>query len=274
MRAPDPADAADLALLTDAARAAADVARRHLARGVSGWEKPEGQGPVTEADLEIDTMLRSRLTAARPGYGWLSEETEDDAARLDARDLFIVDPIDGTRAFAAGDPGFCHALAVARGGVVTAALVHLPMLDVTYTACAGAGAWRNGSVIRTPPRSGLAGARILASRDQLHPRHWPGGLPELSRHSRASLAWKLCLVAEGAFDAAAGLGRTWHWDSAAGGLVAREAGAQVLDRFGQPLRYNTAEPFSRGILAGPAAVVAGLLDALGDPARDCAAPPG
>ena len=256
-------DAADLELLLAAARDAGAIARRHFGARPAAWEKSGNQGPEYEEDLEIDGMLRRRLMGARPGYGWLSEESEDDPARLAAPAVFIVDPLDGTRAFLEGKPGFCHALAVARGGRVTAAVVHLPVLGQTYAAHAGGGAFLDGVRLVCPPRPGLVGARLLASRDHLAPVHWPGGLPAVSRHFRSALAWRLCLVAEGAFDGAVSLRATWHWDIAAGALIAAEAGARVTDRFGTELRFNTPEPRSTGLIAGPAGVHAGLLAALG-----------
>jgi len=253
----------DLALLTEAALAAGEIAKRHFGTGAESWEKAGGQGPVSEADLEIDLMLRARLLAARPGFGWLSEETEDDPARLAVPSVFIVDPIDGTRAFLEGQKGFAHALAIAREGRVTAAVVHLPLLGLTYRARAGGGAFLNDRPLVTPPRKGLIGARILASRAQLAPDLWPGGLPAVERHFRPSIAWRLCLVAEGQFHGMATLRDTWDWDTAAAALVASEAGATVTDRFGKPLRFNTPEPVSKGLLAGPKGVHSGLLEALG-----------
>ena len=113
----------DLQLLLDHARAAGEIARRHHGTDVETWEKDEGAGPVTEADMEIDAMLRERLTAARPNYGWLSEETEDDSERCSRDVTFIVDPIDGTRAFMRAGDDFCHALAIAERGEVVAAAV-------------------------------------------------------------------------------------------------------------------------------------------------------
>jgi myo-inositol-1(or 4)-monophosphatase len=220
---------------------------------------------VSEADLEIDLMLRERLLAARPGYGWLSEETEDAPDRLAADALFIVDPIDGTRAFLEGQKGFAHALAIARGGRVTAAVVHLPLLERTYTARAGGGAFLNDRPLVTPMRTGLLGARVLASRGQLDPAHWPGGLPAVERHFRPSLAWRLCLVAEGAFHGTVTLRDTWDWDTAAATLIVEEAGARVTDRHGTPLAFNTPAPRSAGLIAGPAGVHAGFLTALGVP---------
>jgi myo-inositol-1(or 4)-monophosphatase len=254
----------DLDLLAQAALAAGDIARRHFGTGPATWDKGGGQGPVTEADLEIDAMLRARLLAARPGYGWLSEETEDDAARLAAQRVFIVDPIDGTRAFIDGQKGFAHALAVAEEGRVIAALVHLPLLDLTYSARAGGGAWLNGQPLPRLPAGEdgvrLEGARLLASRRQMAPELWrAGAVPEVARHFRTSIAWRLCLVAEGAFDATLAPHDTWEWDTAAATLIATEAGARVTDRLGAGLMFNRPHPASRGLLAAAPGLHAGLL---------------
>lgn len=255
---------ADLGLLAQAAVSAGDIARRHFGTGPTTWDKGAGQGPVTEADLEIDAMLRARLLAARPGYGWLSEETEDNAARLTAERVFIVDPIDGTRAFIDGQKGFAHALAVAEGGRVTAALVYLPLLDLTYSALAGGGAWLNGRPLASLPQTGakamVEGARLLASRKQMSPEYWrAGAVPDVARHFRPSIAWRLCLVAEGAFDATLAQHDTWEWDTAAAALIATEAGARVTDALGTALRFNRPHPASRGLLAAPPGLHAGLL---------------
>lgn len=247
-----PAD--DLELLSAAAEAAGAIARRHFGTRTRWWEKAGGEGPVTEADIEIDAMLRARLTAARPGYGWLSEETADDAARLSAPALFVVDPIDGTRAFLAGNPGFAHALAVVRDGRPSAGVVHLPALGLTYTATAGGGARLTGRPLAAAAGVALDGARLLVSKSQLAPELWPGGVPPVERHFRHALAWRLCLVAEGAFHGTLTLRDAWHWDIAAGALVAAEAGARVTDRSGQALRFNTPVPASPGIIAAPPAL--------------------
>jgi myo-inositol-1(or 4)-monophosphatase len=251
----------DLALLTEAALAAGEIARRHFGNGPATWDKGSGLGPVSEADLEIDAMLRARLLAARPDYGWLSEETEDDPARLSARRVFIIDPIDGTRAFLDGQQGFAHALAVAEEGSVRTGVVHLPMLDKTYGALAGGGAWLNDhqmAVQGGAPR--LPGARLLAGRKQMEPQHWrDGAAPDVERHFRSSLAWRLCLVAEGSFDGTLTHHDTWEWDTAAAALIAAEAGVCVTDRSGAALVFNRPHPASRGLLAAPPALHAGLL---------------
>lgn len=111
----------DLALLDAAARAAGAIALRYWRRSPETWDKGDGAGPVSEADLAIDRMLAADLRAARPDYGWLSEESADEPGRLGAARTFIIDPIDGTRAFLDGTPDFAVSLAVADAGRVTAA---------------------------------------------------------------------------------------------------------------------------------------------------------
>ncbi|RBO53646.1 3'(2'),5'-bisphosphate nucleotidase CysQ [Rhodovulum sp. BSW8] len=254
--------ALDLALLTTAALEAGQLARRYWRTSPETWEKPGHQGPVSEADIAIDRRLRQMLTAARPGYGWLSEETEDDPARLGAERVFIVDPIDGTRAFLEGDRSFAHALAVAEAGRVVAAVVFLPLRDKLYSAIRGGGAYLNGASIRPSARSALDGASVLATRPALDPEHWDGPVPHVHRALRASLAYRLCLVAEGRYDAMLTIRDSWHWDTAAGSLILTEAGAAVTDLGGCPLIYNTAPPLSRGIVAAPPALHAEILSRL------------
>lgn len=260
MPVPDP----DLALLLEAAQGAGAIARRHFKAGGKVWDKGGGQGPVTEADLAVNDYLHGHLTAARPGWGWLSEESAplEDTARLATETAFVIDPIDGTRAFADGQPSFAHALAVVRQGRPVAAVVHLPLLDLTYAATRDGGATLNGAPIRHSGRADPAGARVLASRAALDPAVWPGGVPALSRHFRPSLAWRLALVGEGAFDASLTLNPAWDWDIAAASLIATEAGALVTDRTGQPLRFNTESARSPGVLAAAPALHAQLMAAL------------
>jgi myo-inositol-1(or 4)-monophosphatase len=195
-------------------------------------------------------MLLEQLRGARPGYGWLSEETEDTAARLGAERVFIVDPIDGTRSFIEGSDSWAHSLAVAEGGVVIAAVVYLPMRDKLYAAAAGQGATLNGASIRATARADLEGASILAAKPNYAPENWQGGrVPEVARAFRPSLAYRLSLVAEGRFDAMMTLRPSWEWDIAAGDLILREAGAMTSDRRAGPLRFNNAVPMVDGVLA-------------------------
>jgi len=132
-------------------------------------------------------------------------------------------------------------------------VVHLPKLERTYVASAGGGARANGAAITASDREGLDDSRVLANAAQLDPRHWRGEAPRLERHMRPSLAYRLCLAAEGRFDAMLTFRDAWEWDVAAGDLIAREAGAVVTDRTGAAAVYNNPRPMVPGmIVAGPA----------------------
>ena len=247
---PGPED--DLALLVKAARQVGPIALSFWKAEPKAWDKPDNAGPVTEADLAVNDALQTMLTGARPDYGWLSEESEADASRLDARHCFIIDPIDGTRAFIAGQAGFAHSLAIAEGDRIIAAVVHLPAMDLTFAAHADGPALLNGQPIR-PSVAGINGARVLTYKSATDPEYWKNGqTPPFRREFRPSLAWRLCLVAEGRFDAALSVRHVWEWDIAAGSLIAQRAGALATDRHGHPMRFNSPRATVDGmIVAGP-----------------------
>lgn len=256
---PEPDWSADTALLLEAARAAGEIALRHFQASPQVWDKPGGAGPVTEADLEVDAMLRTRLLAARPEYGWLSEETRDDPARLGAARCFIVDPIDGTRAFMAGESAWAHSLAVAEHGRITSAVIAMPARQAIYSASLGGGAARDGAPLAVTPAAGPDGISIVTAKPNLAAQHWPGGLPAHTRHYRPSLAYRLALVAEGRYDAMITFRDSWEWDIAAGALIVSEAGGRVTDRHGAPLRFNTPERHTAGAIAANPTLLAALL---------------
>lgn len=253
----------DLTLLIDAARRAGAIAMRYWRASPEVWEKPDGAGPVSQADLAVNDMLEGDLRAARPAYGWLSEESADDPARLQAPQCFIIDPIDGTRAFLDGSPDFALSLAVADVGRITAAVVYLPAQDRLYTASADGEAQCNDRPIRRSDRTALDGSTLLTARASLAPDHWRHGQPPpVVRKFRSSLAWRLCLVAEGAHDAMMTLRPTWEWDIAAGSLIATRAGAFATDRHGGSLHFNRADPRTAGCITATPVIHDALRDRL------------
>jgi myo-inositol-1(or 4)-monophosphatase len=249
---------AELALLVEAARTAGEIARKHFRAEPEIWTKSD-DSPVTEADIAIDRVLRTDLLAARPDYGWLSEETEDDATRLQAERVFILDPIDGTRAFIEGQTAFAHALAIAEAGEVIAGVVYLPMKDKLYAAARGLGATLNGTPIRVSAAAAPRGAQVLATKATLEERHWHGGPPPVTRVYRPSLAYRLALVAEGHFDGMVTFRDTWEWDIAAGAVLVREAGGALSDGTGETPVFNRATPHVPGLMAAPGALHRTLL---------------
>jgi len=246
--------ATDLPLLIDAAREAGRIAAGFSGRKARRWDKPDGAGPVTEADIAVNDLLEERLRSARPTYGWLSEETDDSAERLTRDKVFIVDPIDGTRSFVEGSNTWAHALAVVENGVVTAGVVYLPMRNLMYSAAIGQGAFLNEEPIQPTRQHDLSGSEILAARPALNGSHWrDGSAPEFRCEYRPSLAYRLALVAQGRFDGMLTLRPCWEWDIAAGDLILREAGAVCTDRAGGALRFNNPVPQLDGVIAaGPA----------------------
>jgi len=244
--------AEDAALLEAAAREAGALALKLRKRRLQVQNKPGGS-PVTNADLAVDALLTERLRGARPDYGWLSEETADDPARLSTGRQFIVDPIDGTVAYMKGMPWFTVALAVIEGGEPVVAAVYAPALDAMFVASAGAGTTLNGDQARAAVTCDISGCNMLGDLRAFQHPHWSEPWPDMNVQKRNSIAYRMALVASGEFDAAVALSRKHDWDVAAGALIASEAGATVTDHTGAPYRFNKPDPWQASLLcAAPA----------------------
>ena len=222
-------------------------------------QKPGGS-PVTEADLRIDRFLRERLGALSPDFGWLSEESADSPERLSRDALFVVDPIDGTRGFAAGDPCFAICIAVIADSLPVLGVVHAPALDETFVALTGGGARRNGAPITVSRRRELAGASVSAP-DSLAADLRRSGLSFSQQPRLPSLAMRLLRVAHGEFDAALARKNAHDWDIAAADIILREAGGALTDFSGQAPLYNRADPIHPALAAGPPGLRADLIQA-------------
>lgn len=239
----------DLQLLEEAAREAGEIARSFWREDPQVWDKG-GDDPVSEADFAVDKHLHHRLLSARPDYGWVSEETEDNPERMDRDRVFIVDPIDGTRSFVAGEKTWAHSLAIAERGRVIAACVYLPVRDKLYVSEAGGGAHLNGERLRASTSETLENATVLSPKVSFREEFWIDGPPPVTRHFRPSLAYRMALIGEGRFDAMLTLRPAWEWDIAAGALIAEEAGARVTDRHEAKLTFNSAARQTAGVIAG------------------------
>jgi myo-inositol-1(or 4)-monophosphatase len=217
---------------------------------------------LTPVDLETDAILKARLTAARPDYGWLSEETADDPSRLQRRRIFLVDPIDGTRAYVRGRPWFCVSIAVVEDGAPVAGVVLAPALGEEFTATAGGGAFLNGETIAPSDAEALEDAAMVGDAAMFGHPSWPQPWPQMRIEPRNSLAYRMCLVACGAFDAALAPGPKRDWDLGAADLIAREAGAVSCDVKGGRFVFNRPEPTQLGMLAAGPALAALILKRL------------
>ena len=231
----------DLALILETAREAGDLARRMKADGLKIWSK-EGGSPVTNADIAVDELLKARLEAARPDYGWLSEETADDPGRLGKSRLFVVDPIDGTAAFLKDRPWWSVSIAVVEDGRPVAGVVFAPELDETFTATIGGGAFLNDAALRASAQDQVEGCRMLGDAPMFKHPTWREPWPPMTIETRNSIAYRMCLVADGRFDAALALNGKSEWDLAAADLICAEAGAVSTDHKARGFAYNRPNP--------------------------------
>lgn len=231
-----------------AAREAGVIAMGYFRGDYATWEK-HGEGPVTEADIAIDRMLRERLYGAFPEHGWLSEETEDNSGRLSAGRVWIVDPIDGTRAFIRGEPHFTICIALVEAGRPIVAVVFNPASGECFEATRGGGAFLNGAPIRASGRAQLGGARLIASEAMISSKRWPEPWPPMHVEMRNSAAYRVALVASGAFDGCVSLSGKYDWDMAAADLILHEAGGKLSCHAGAPYIYNRPHPRHPSLIA-------------------------
>ena len=241
----------DHAILMQAVREGGDIARSFFKKDPKSWEKNPGD-PVTEADIAVDGLLHERLCENRPDYGWLSEETEDDLSRLDRHRVWIVDPIDGTRAFIAGREEFTVCAGLVENGRPVLGAVFNPITDEFFEAVKGHGARCNGESLQTPDGVALEEARLLASQRMLERREGIGALPRAQFSFINSIAYRMALVARNRFDATISLAKKSDWDIAAAELIVTEAGGQAAAPDGSPFLYNTQTARHDGVVAaGP-----------------------
>ena len=227
--------AADHDLLCRVVRHAGAIASDFFHRRPAGWDKRPGE-PVSEADLAVDSYMRHALLAERPGYGWLSEESE--AAGKGAARNFVIDPIDGTRSFLKGRPEYAISAAVVADGRPTVAAVFNPETKEFFEAVEGGGARLNGrtiSVARTPRESGV---RLLVSWREFQRLGEAAGFVGSQISPIGSIAYKLALVAAGSADGVVALSPKSDWDLAGAHLVLTEAGGRITDGTGAPLSYR------------------------------------
>jgi myo-inositol-1(or 4)-monophosphatase len=246
---------ADLALLEEAVREAGHIARRFFGGPFKRWSKDKGS-PVTEADLAVDAFLTDRLRSARKDYGWLSEETDDDASRLTAARTFVVDPIDGTIAFMRGKPHFTICAGVIEAGRPIAGVVYNPISNDCFRAGRGLGASLNGETIRVSERDDVEGCRMLGDKPMFEHAAWSNApnipWPPMQIETRNSIALRMAMVASGEFDAMLALSPKHDWDLAAAEIIVLEAGGAVTTHKGDTLFYNGTAPIQRSVVsAGP-----------------------
>lgn len=261
MQSPADAWTADLDLLVGAARLAGAKALDFFRKAPDVWWKNEGRSPVSAADFAANDILKKELLSARPNYGWLSEETDDDAGRLDCETVFVIDPIDGTRAFIAGKEIWCVSAAVVHHGRPVAGVLFAPSLEELYTASAQGPALKNGTPIAATDPDAARPTRLAAPEDMAHgiDRRMIGGVHRIAHVP--SLAYRLAMVADGRIDATLVKRNSHDWDLAAADLILARAGGALVGLDGGPLSYNRPTVSHETLCAAGSARLSGLVEA-------------
>lgn len=221
------------------------------------WEKSKGN-PVSDIDMAVDVMLKARLNAILPGAAWLSEERADDPARLDARLLWLVDPIDGTRDYVRGRDGWCVSVALVADGQPVFAVMAAPAQAKLWVAASGEGVTCNGDRLIGSMRQDFTGSRVPAD-----------DLPKIDQDlvtvtKPNSIAMRMTMVACDRADLVASLRWGNEWDIAAAHLVAQEAGTVVSDALGRPIVYNKREPLDFGLICCARAIHGAAVERLAE----------
>jgi myo-inositol-1(or 4)-monophosphatase len=237
--------ARDAALLRETVREAGALALSLFRTELKNWTKG-ASSPVSEADIRVNDLIEKRLRSATPDYGWLSEESADDEARLGKRLVWIVDPIDGTRGYLAGREDWCVSVALVEDATPVLAAVFAPASDEFFFAARGQGASCNEALIHAASGTEFDFPRVAGPKPLVE--RLTGTAGEIVLHPRiASLALRLCRVAQGRLDAAFAGGQSRDWDLAAANLIVQEANGSMTALSGDAIAYNRRE-VTHGVL--------------------------
>jgi myo-inositol-1(or 4)-monophosphatase len=231
----------ELRALKDAIRNAGGEAARLSADGFDIRTKAD--------ESPVNAILHERLLSAFPEDGWLSEESPDSAARLNKRRVWIIDPIDGTKAFIRKEPEYCVSVALVEEGRPVVAAIYNPATEELFTAVRGGGLRLNDEPVRANGRPTDARPVIAVSPWEQHLGRFKTIEPHAASRPMRSIAWALALLAGGRLHAVATFEPENEWDVAAGALLIEEAGGTTQDGAWHTLGFNRPEPRYRGIIA-------------------------
>lgn len=245
MQENDDINSEDLQLILQTSVEAAELALKYFKNDPQVWMKP-GNSPVSEADLAVDKLIKERLLSARPHYGWISEETNDDRPSSNYQRSFVIDPIDGTRGFLSGDAYWCISLAVVEQGIPQVGVLNCPVNKVIYAAQKNNGATRNGQKLPV-----LDNDKTIqnVSATKLMEEKLPQDFSQQIKfaHYLPSLAYRIALTAEGKIDLVFVKPDSHDWDIAAADLILRECGGVLVNLDEEPITYGIS-PYSHGFL--------------------------
>jgi myo-inositol-1(or 4)-monophosphatase len=212
-----------------------------------------GRNVVTEVDRKLSDVLRKALL--QPGEGWLSEEDADDSSRLSQEIVWIVDPLDGTREFVDGIPEWCISIGLTVAGTVVAGGIVNPATGERFVGGLNSGVTYNGRRAEPTRKADLAGAVVLASRQECTRGEWARFEGRgFSVRATGSVAYKLALVSAGLADATWTLSPKHEWDVAAGVALVNSAGCRVCCTQNAKLLFNRDKTLLPGLIASSSGI--------------------
>ena len=202
------------------------------------WKKDDGS-LVSKADIEINDLLNKLLKNKNPEFGWLSEENEDDRSRLNKKITFVVDPLDGTKAFLEGKKEFSISVAIVKNGLPISGIVFSPSTGEMFEAEKNKGSWKNNKKVIISNYNRLEKCKMIAFKPMFSHPAWKEPWPKMDVENRNSIAYRMALVASGQYDAMMALNSKNDWDIAAGDLLISESGGVVTLHTNKKIIYNT-----------------------------------
>ena len=250
----------ELSTAIDAVREAGRITLKLLGDKERSSQKTNGD-IISQADISVNRLLKTRLKGAFPDYGWLSEETADSNERLSKQRVWIIDPIDGTREFVEGIPEYAICIALVDNGIPVVGVQFNPARDQLFAAIRNGGTFLNGKRVFCTECKYLSNASVAVSRSEydrreIEPfRSFMGEILPIG-----SVAYKLALVASGDYDINFSVQPKNEWDVCAGDLLIREAGGCMLNLNGNVRSYNQKNTLiEKGLVAGNSKLVSETL---------------
>jgi len=238
----------ELSTIREALLLASEQIKKIRGEGLTVKIKPDGS-PVTNADLAVNHILQAALLTVFPDDGWLSEESPDDAIRLQKNRVWILDPIDGTKPFIKSLPQFTVSLALIDHGQASIGVIFNPATREYFCAVRGARPTLNGRPIQVSQTTKHRWSFLVNTGhiNRATMRTWRETAD--CRTIMGSISYSLALVAAGQIDGVMNIGTQNEWDIAAALLLVPMAGGIVVDKDLKPIQCNQPNPSVNGIVA-------------------------
>ncbi|MGV8141794.1 MAG: 3'(2'),5'-bisphosphate nucleotidase CysQ family protein [Candidatus Woesearchaeota archaeon] len=233
----------DLERVLSDAKSAAYLAGREIMRLRDSFDttyKGHEKEIVTTADTNANKIIHDTLLSKYSTMGWLSEETADNDKRLNQEYVWLVDPLDGTKHYAAGDDEFTVSIALVQNGLPIIGIVYQPSKNIMYSASKGMGAYENDNKINVSNTDTLENATLITSkRVKSKPEYIKlfGNICFSKEEDVGGTALRLAKIAVGEADFYLSTGNS-EWGIAAGDMLVTEAGGKSTDVRGNSLIYN------------------------------------